>query len=77
MDLRKTELNYPDGEILFQSHLRKEQKVGLMSYDPKLKRARVLKISNLPKLCDIEPLIGTLVSLNSGSFLGQEHLQEE
>ncbi|KAI3987258.1 hypothetical protein MKX01_031742 [Papaver californicum] len=68
---------FQNGEILFESYLWKEQKVGLISYDPKLRRARVLKISSLPKLCEIEPYIGTLVSLNSGTFLGQEQLEEE
>ncbi|KAI3986925.1 hypothetical protein MKX01_014626 [Papaver californicum] len=57
---------FQNGEILFRCYLHKE----LVSYDPKLQSASVLKISDLSNPCLFEPYIGALVSLNSGTFVG-------
>ncbi|KAI3912595.1 hypothetical protein MKW92_019804 [Papaver armeniacum] len=61
-----------NGEILFEGGPKGwDVGSGLISYDPKLERARALKIHGFPYESDVEIYIETLVALNSGTYVGQ------
>ncbi|KAI3930104.1 hypothetical protein MKX01_036625, partial [Papaver californicum] len=62
---------FQNGEVLLDYDARKEETGSLITYDPKLARVKVLKFGGLPEFTGIEPYIETLVSLNSGTFVGQ------
>ncbi|KAI3900859.1 hypothetical protein MKW92_018512 [Papaver armeniacum] len=60
-----------NGEILLFGVPLVEEGLRLMSYDPKLERARVTEIYGFPEEFEVEAYIETLVALNSGTYVGQ------
>ncbi|XP_026378191.1 F-box protein CPR1-like [Papaver somniferum] len=69
-----------NGEFLLEFGLEAESRADLVVYDPKTERARVLNVPKKrgytkPRLCDVllfrvETYIESLVSLNSGTYVG-------
>ncbi|OVA11390.1 F-box domain [Macleaya cordata] len=65
--------SFKSGEVLLQKDCN-----TLVLYDPKRERARFIKIRGFHQKCfKIETYIESLVSLNSGTYLGQEKIDEE
>ncbi|XP_026446520.1 F-box/kelch-repeat protein At3g06240-like isoform X2 [Papaver somniferum] len=63
---------FQNGHVLLLGFMTEENTDSLHVYDPKLERARNLEICGLPTDFEIETYIGTLVSLNSGTYVGKE-----
>ncbi|XP_026384925.1 F-box/kelch-repeat protein At3g06240-like [Papaver somniferum] len=62
----------PNGDILLEGRPEEGEGICLVSYNPKLERARTLKIHGFPEDFELVTYIETLVSVNSGIYVEQQ-----